>query len=733
MSARKRAAFSTRRSKAIPAATPVTVSDSSSPQSPQPASDDWAPSDSGLDITLSQVLGKSDGSHRQNKNTATSTKASPNKTKRSLEPKQHTPKKIKTPPLEIEEKAMPNKRSFEEVVKDIAAMFTDDDDDDQSEIDAPPPNKADKPESKPLLPPVPNLEFMDKESANNYRRILMQNKKRELNRARIAKRKSLPINFSSNSNDVDSKPDEKTILIDALDGDLPDDPLGIANQKSPRDLNKHKEQQAKHLSDSGEATDEAEVLDRRAILKRRLRNRRATMPVLSRMEQARLNAQQATYDSESEADNIDMRGRVIDDSNNSQDTDVIDMPETDSSDDEKSKTSHPQVLVINDTSDDDFISDPEETTVTPSKTQTKKTGQTKSNKDMNSFLSAFEPKRSSQMIGKLNSKGTKRKDTAEARHLKSPKKVKGYSDEIDDDIADFIVDDDELVSDDNSTNHRANNSAIDVDDDVVEFDDDKVEKGTSKPTFGKAARGAVPLLPDEFSQIDLPTSFKTYVQYLVYWVCNNKHQPPFSKDNAQYCFLAYITVARVIDSVEQSLVESSAWVDGFRNSLHGYPELCKSKIPGVLGCDACTFHRNRTATFCVSLSGSPYNRTSLAPPRPGQVADGSSEEESEDSSSSDERYSQTVSYNLGRMCMARAEVCHELHHYFYHLAHTVELLMQSVAYEKLQGTREKDVDDIWEDLDPDSLVELLEKQGHMDRLFGAFKEMLTRSKLSFAS
>ncbi|KAJ2328716.1 hypothetical protein GGH92_009819, partial [Coemansia sp. RSA 2673] len=87
-------------------------------------------------------------------------------------------------------------------------------------------------------------------------------------------------------------------------------------------------------------------------------------------------------------------------------------------------------------------------------------------------------------------------------------------------------------------------------------------------------------------------------------------------------------------------------------------------------------------------------------------------------------------YNLGKVCQMRSEICHELHHYFYHLAHTVEIRLETLDYEAIHpsmGGRSR------EDVSPDDLVEMLDAQGDIDHLFQEFKDCISRAKSGFTS
>ncbi|KAJ1663365.1 hypothetical protein EV178_005082 [Coemansia sp. RSA 1646] len=511
-------------------------------------------------------------------------------------------------------------------------------------------------------------------------------------------------------------------------------------------------------SDS-EVGDEPGVLDKRRIIGHRLRSSaRPKRTLLSRYEQARLRAQHSIGNSEPENSDLDQDAikdaqGIVDDGYTSRidhfrknDREKVDMPDTDS---ETERIPRKSVLVIHDSSeegDSDFISETEE--FYPAKKQPA------TNAKLEKFLSVFEPNRRKQMHQKLETKnglgrksGSLNPDVAGSPQHRPAKIARGYSDELDDDLADFIVDEEENAGEDESGSDIANGSSrhvvsIDNHKPNIEVLSDGDLLSDSDPD--QSEREAVMAqMPEQFSQFDLPTSFKTYVQYLVYWLCNGRHKPELSNKNARYFFFAYITIARVIDSVEQSLVESSAWVDSFRRDLHSYPEIHLSRIAAIEGCDACHFRKNRTATFCLGLLGKPYDREVLIPPHPGEYPT-LSFDDTQDSSqdnlmvvSDDEdsdfetgflqRKHSVVEYNVGRTCKQRAETGHELHHYFYHLAYLVEISLSTLSFHGESNDGE------WIHKEPEDLVEMLDGQGMVDKLFTNFKDLLSRSKSGFAS
>ncbi|KAJ2861980.1 hypothetical protein GGH94_004559 [Coemansia aciculifera] len=768
---------------------------------PSDISDEWAPPDDELGLTLSQVL------HRPSRKRPPPSEVKPKRTptkvtrvtklpksdrtsNKAPRPPRQTTSRVLAAPVANELVALSDSDSDTKKEKTavdaqhiaaISAMFDDSDNDDGVNTKGDMATGTDKeygrdsqilvdsqlgtddesnihvkPEVTDQIP-APQMDFMDEESAKNYQRILENSKRERAERRRTFRAGG---NRNNETSPVTAKSPLRTNPVLTTRGlpplakepstsadELPDDPLAERCRLSPHTTpSKRKRHAPLRICDS-EASDDNEVLDERRILDQRLRTKpKLSLSTPSRFEQARLNMERETYASDS--DNDDQHSIGAYDSGNGAGA-VIDALDTDS---EPEPLASNAVMVIRDSSDDDddFISDPEDhRPIYP-----RVAGRSKeSKKQLDSFISHFEPGRRKQMQQKLN----RNSDHSGSRHHQSstpprvaPKAVKGYSQDLDDDIADFIVDDDDadVVADsEGPTDRTAGTNAYDSD-------------ISARPKFSlEGPRGVMALMPDEFSLFDLPTSFKAYVQYLVHWICNDHKKPVLTETNARYFFQAYIAVARVIDSVEQSVVASSAWVEPFRTSLHSYPDYAASSILGTPGCDACHFHSNRTATFCVTLSGTPYKRAILAPPQPGELtseelgpedeaesdkddetggtqnevvmidddSDDLDSTEAPNSKSNDQPY---VEYNLGKVCKMRSEICHELHHYFYHLAHIVEVRLETLDYEAIHpsmggGSRE--------DVSPDDLVEMLDAQGDIDHLFHQFKDRISRAKSSFTS
>ncbi|KAJ2851222.1 hypothetical protein IWW36_001243 [Coemansia brasiliensis] len=600
--------------------------------------------------------------------------------------------------------------------------------------------------------PTGGMDFMDQESADNYRRLLEINQQTKL---RLAERKqarkqrqSLLMQTqtaSDNAHAAESKASDGKLSSRssrphanqpvALDSELslPDDPLNATkltdvntrqqpNQRSNATRLRHQ------ISDTSD--DEiSDTLNCKAAIGQRLRTRPAKSAARSRVEEAYHSMTRRIYDSASSSSDEDVE--IIDSPSESgqkvSSRKPTNMPETDSESEQKRSDT---VLLIRDSSgdDSDFISEPDDLPKPLPPQRRPPTGEPSNRKQLK-LLSAFAPARQQQIkqqyFERIGSNAEAPRDPP-----KPKSHVEGYSEELDDDLADFIVDDDassEIIA--RASARPSKNYSSESASDSGQL---------PAPTFGmEQPHGVLSLMPEEFSQLDLPTSFKTYVQYLVYWICNDRRKLRLSQEVARYFYLGYITVARAIDSIEQSVVASSAWVDSFRIDLYQYPEYAATKIGAIPGCQACHFRSNRTATFEVFLSGKPYNRKTLAPPQTGTDENNDSSDNSESSESdavsvvsvtSADSSPNYPSYNVGRTCKLRSEICHQLHHYFYHLLNDVEAAIQPL----LDDVQQSDSTDS-EDIDPDNLVSLLEKQGVTDRLYNEFQEMVASAKSEFTS
>ncbi|KAJ2806784.1 hypothetical protein H4R20_001556 [Coemansia guatemalensis] len=594
--------------------------------------------------------------------------------------------------------------------------------------------------------PLEQMDFMDEESAANYRRLLEQSKRAYQNSAaqRITRQEQPKQANSENSIPASSSPESPaaqhihiqqlaerddlgTDITTSIDG-LPDDPL---EDISTTALDKHSQSshiqplhrlhRRPYISDSETTNEDMASLDQGTVIEERLRRRPAVSAARNRVEQARRSINQPSYESDSDFETIskgtDKRQieSFLDDTVN--ENPLLDMPETDSEPERKRSST---VLVIHGSSDedDDFVSDPDDLPEPHDALRRSAPRQAA----LDNFWTAFDMRRRPQTKHR-----NQHPEPLEVSEKASPKLVKGYSQELDDDLADFIVDDE---YDESEPAENIDRSSDSIDGANTEL----TSNHPARPTSGSdRLHSAMVMMPEEFSQLDLPTSFKTYTQYLVHWICNGRHKPELNSENKRYFYLAYIAVTRVIDSLEQSVVASSAWVEDFCNALYRYPDYTSGSIASVPGCEACHFRQNRTATFYVEFFGTPYSRSMLAPPQPGEspifdkgqesnsIASEVSSVVSVDSDISSQP--QHISFNVGRTCKKRSAACHELHHYCYHL-----LLKIDIALKPLLATAgDSGV------IDPDDLVSILDEQGTIDNLFDDFKSMLSRAKSEFVS
>ncbi|KAJ1951377.1 hypothetical protein FBU59_000193 [Linderina macrospora] len=433
-------------------------------------------------------------------------------------------------------------------------------------------------------------------------------------------------------------------------------------------------------SDDTDGEDPSDILNSQAVLSQRLRPKAENA---NRFEQAQQRMHEISYDTESDDNGGDSIGEF-----ESQDRVPVDTVDSDS---DVGTRRVAKALVIRDTSDEEdaFESEVEVTSAVPPASSDK----------VNKFLGMFEPRRRKQMQRKQQQLSSRRQALASSSRGVSfgshnEEIIDDSDDENDPDLADFIVDDDD--DDVSAASRLAGHRKL----------DDRV-------------RSAIAQMPEEFNQLDLPTSFKTYVQYLVHWISNGRKAPVFSDDESRYFYLGYVTVNRALETLEQSLVSSTAWLDGFRHDLSSYPDIAVSRIPGVPGCEACHFRDNRTATFHIVFSGTPYKRGILVPLNRAIFSDSSNGGDSVPIDSDEEMAGRVAEYNVGRMCKSRAQLYHELHHYFYNLSYMIEADLAQLA--------------IGDDRDAEELVVLLEQHRRIDMYYSGFKELLERSKSGLAS
>ncbi|KAJ2776346.1 hypothetical protein GGI15_004878, partial [Coemansia interrupta] len=500
------------------------------------------------------------------------------------------------------------------------------------------------------------MTFMDEESAKNYQRILEEERRKQRRRQRRSwleeRRKSqttpihpkpaaaptvssraapkLPITVRSAS-DVETIGSADELPVDPLD------PFGPSPSPAKR------RRVVKNRISDHDDTDDAGALDKKAILDQRLRDRNSQQLPKVRYEQARINAKYRQYETDSDANASDRSGDRYQPNADS----APDMPETDS---ESEKPPVNNVFVIDDSSDDDFVSDPEEP-LTNKRVGKSKPVSRPPNEKVARFFSSFERQRV-----KTPTRGPARQPT---------RIVKGYSDVLDKDLADFIVDDD--------------------DDDDFEEPGNVLDRASalSPRTGGRQLREAKEGLPVEFRQTDLSSSFRAYVQYLVYWICNDKKKPEVEEKFAKYFYRAYKYIERTISSIEQSLAVSS---------------VC------------------------------------LRPPHPRNLCSNLDDDRLPDAEDL------TTDFVIGRTCFQRAKVSHELHHYFLHLMYAVEGNLRTLPFEDKEETSifisdsdGSDIDEPWGKTEPEELVQMLETEGRMEQLFIDYKDMLSRSKAGFAS
>eukprot|EP01104_Vermistella_antarctica_P012742 TRINITY_DN3746_c0_g1_i1.p1 TRINITY_DN3746_c0_g1~~TRINITY_DN3746_c0_g1_i1.p1 ORF type:complete len:822 (+),score=213.85 TRINITY_DN3746_c0_g1_i1:32-2467(+) len=132
-------------------------------------------------------------------------------------------------------------------------------------------------------------------------------------------------------------------------------------------------------------------------------------------------------------------------------------------------------------------------------------------------------------------------------------------------------------------------------------------------------------------------------------------------------------VEQEINSRKELLIQSSAWDHDFHSDLLAYPTYSSwYKPPDILehDCMACR-RRNHAASWVVHLMGVPYKSQELwNNPYECHIED--IELSSSESSGNDAPGGGGVVYKLGKVCHARTELFHKLHHYKRHVIEAVE-------------------------------------------------------------
>ncbi|KJA27187.1 hypothetical protein HYPSUDRAFT_63453 [Hypholoma sublateritium FD-334 SS-4] len=168
-------------------------------------------------------------------------------------------------------------------------------------------------------------------------------------------------------------------------------------------------------------------------------------------------------------------------------------------------------------------------------------------------------------------------------------------------------------------------------------------------------------LPPEFSMEtheDLSHQFKKIFQFFVHVAVQSasKRAAYVQKQmrDEQYFSVPLQIVRRNLSGLRDSLVSSSVWRPGFKNSLQKYPNFELTQLDfAVPSCDACHLG-GRLSTLLGRLSGSFYNPCGFEP-IPNKNTDEATGEE----------------FHLGRFCAKRTRVFHEFSHWEYNLFQSI--------------------------------------------------------------
>jgi len=168
-------------------------------------------------------------------------------------------------------------------------------------------------------------------------------------------------------------------------------------------------------------------------------------------------------------------------------------------------------------------------------------------------------------------------------------------------------------------------------------------------------------LPLEFSMEahqDLSHQFKKIFQFFVHVAVQpaNKRAAYMQKQirDEQYFSVPLQVTRRNLSGLRDSLVSSSVWRPGFKNSLQRYPDFELTQLDfAVPSCDACHLG-GRLSTLLGRLSGSFYNPCGFEPIPDKNTGEATGEE-----------------FHLGRFCAKRTRVFHEFSHWEYNLFQSI--------------------------------------------------------------
>ncbi|KAJ3126408.1 hypothetical protein HK098_007541 [Nowakowskiella sp. JEL0407] len=244
------------------------------------------------------------------------------------------------------------------------------------------------------------------------------------------------------------------------------------------------------------------------------------------------------------------------------------------------------------------------------------------------------------------------------------------------------------LDDDDSNDSSSTEYCTDLDADIPGFIDDEVKPSTSESIE----------LPVEFINGTEQGNFSVVFQYVVLLVLNaNVGKEIFAKDHEETYFRPSLRfIGDRLDGY-RNLLKSAVWKKTFLRALNHYPRLHTTEQKYDGKCAACG-KTSYPAHNEITFDGKPYNRNTLGvqrnlkPPKKKQQSqiideDTISISGSESSESDFDEREESMSFFVGRSCLERAELYHQLTHY-------VRSMYQRVRREIVKMVARKDVADV---------------------------------------
>uniref|UniRef100_A0A6B2L451 DUF4211 domain-containing protein n=1 Tax=Arcella intermedia TaxID=1963864 RepID=A0A6B2L451_9EUKA len=321
------------------------------------------------------------------------------------------------------------------------------------------------------------------------------------------------------------------------------------------------------------------------------------------------------------------------------------------SDQSLKKTSSKPVIQIDD--DEDILPPPK-----PPKKKEPFKPKTEDELYIDSILTKYSSKKKKPVQSKLKFKpltiiGGKASDellkSKKKEELKKKKKAKSswsFDDEIEDEMADFVVPNNAVISqyDPSQT------------DDILDDDALETRKKTKEKQDNDMKRELNLVTTKTYS---LKEAFQIFIQYLISANMDIDSFDNINEQNSEYAKFMIPPLRKIEDEIfakKESLASSSAWKTDFKHDLERFPvfrSYVETSGTGFeLVCEACN-RKNHAASYVVMLEGIPYDSRAFWSgklkdnPRPDKVP-------------------KEITYRMGKHCHFRTALFHKLQHYKYH-------------------------------------------------------------------